>query len=296
MREDVAEFVAYLTVERGFSPCTATAYAGDLADFMKFLDGLHVTSSNELRPQHVLAYIASCKRDRQLASATIGRRMAAIRSFCRFLHENGRITEDPTERLATMTLWQTLPDVLNVEEVFAMLNLPWKGTIGLRDRAIIEMIYATGARAAEVAGLTLEHLDLKDRSVLYFGKGAKERLVPIAEATCKAVQEYLDKARTVLAAKQQDTANVFLGRYGNPMKRGDIWRLVSKAGKAAGIKRKIYPHILRHSFATHLLQGGANLRAVQMLLGHADIGTTQIYTHTEIRRLKEVHRKFHPRG
>jgi len=240
MQQDIAAFVSFLTTERGFSANTAAAYESDLRAFAAHLVSIRVTAVSEIQPPHVLAYVVSCKRDCRLAASTIGRRLSAIRSFCHFLVDDGRIGANPSAKVAGATLWQTLPDVLSVQEVEAMLSLPVRGKIGLRNRAIIELIYATGARAAELCGLTLDTLNLNDRSVRYFGKGSKERMVPIAQVACQAVRAYLDNARPSLA-KSDEVRNVFLGRYGKPMRREDVWRIVAVAGKDAGIKAACWP-------------------------------------------------------
>jgi len=294
MQTFIAEFINYLSVECGSSPNTVAAYRRDLIAFARHLAKAGVLAPNRIRTAHVMAYVAVLKQQ-DLADTTIARRLVAIKMFCRFLATENYITVDPTASLTSPNLWQRIPNVLSVAEVEKIISLPWQGNIGLRDCAIIEVFYATGARASEMAALKLTDLNLDGGYMRCFGKGSKERIVPVGGKACDALRAYIDNARPILARKRK-TPNLFLSYRGRPMRREDMWRVVNEAARRAGIGKKIYPHLLRHSFATHLLEGGADLRAVQEMLGHADISTTQVYTHVDRSRLAAVHKRFHPRA
>jgi len=294
MESFIFDFLDYLSVECGSSPNTIAAYKTDLLDFSRRLADAGINSINRIAQSDILTYIAALKES-DLATTTIARRLVAVKMFCRFLLNEGYITSDPTGALASPALWHRIPHVLNALDVEKLLAVEWDGAIGLRNKAILEVLYATGARASEVVYLKLTDLSLTDAYLRCFGKGSKERIVPIAEKALTVVKEYMEQARPTLT-RGKDTPNLFLSYHGRAMRREDIWRVVKKAARRAGIRKKIYPHILRHSFATHLLEGGADLRAVQQMLGHADISTTQVYTHVDRKRLSAVHKRCHPRA
>ena len=289
----ITSFIDYLAVECGSPQNTIAAYRRDLTDFARNLEQAGVTI-NHITTNHVMRYIASLK-GQDLADSTIARRLVAVKMFCRFLLRENCIASDPTASLTSPTLWQRIPHVLSVDEINRILSLPWEGNIGLRNRAVIELLYATGCRASEMVDLKVTDVSLDNGYLRCIGKGSKERVVPVGAAAIEAIRSYLEKARPGLL-REQATPNLFLSQHGKPMRREDLWRVVTEAAVRAGISKKIYPHLLRHSFATHLLEGGADLRAVQQMLGHADISTTQIYTHVDRSRLAAVHRKFHPRA
>ncbi|HUW30294.1 MAG TPA: site-specific tyrosine recombinase XerD [Planctomycetota bacterium] len=295
MRTFINDFISYLSVECGASPNTTAAYRRDLTDFSGCLAQSGIDAPNRITTSHVMKCIAAFK-ERGLAGRTIARRLVAIKMFCRFLVNEGYIAADPTATLTSPNLWQRIPNVLNVSEVDKLLAAQWPGVIGIRNRAILELFYATGARASEIADLKLADMSLDNGYLRCFGKGSKERVAPVGARAIEALRDYLTAARPALALRGDDAPNVFLSQHGKPMRREDLWRIVSQAARKAGIGKRIYPHILRHSFATHLLEGGADLRAVQEMLGHADISTTQVYTHVDRSRLLAVHRKFHPRA
>jgi len=294
MQNHVADFVNYLAVECGAPRNTTSAYKRDLLDFIAHLHSQGVVAVNRIKSNHVLAYVAALK-DRQLASSTIARRLVATKMFCRFLVNDNYMTADPTASLSSPALWQRIPDVLSVAEVDKVLSVEQTGLIGIRNRAILELLYATGARASEVVDLKLEDVSLDNGHVRCFGKGSKERVVPLLGDACDALRVYIDKARSVLL-RDRNAPYLFVSYHGRPMNREDVWRIVNDAARLAGVHKRIYPHLLRHSFATHLLEGGADLRVVQQLLGHENISTTQVYTHVDRNRLSEIHRKFHPRA
>jgi len=294
MQSFISDFLDYLGVECGASPNTISAYKTDLQDFSRRLGRAGISSINRIRSSDVVAYIAKLK-EADLAITTIARRLVAVKMFCRFLLSEGYITSDPTATLASPALWQRIPHVLNTAEVEKLLAVEWDGPVGLRNKAIMEVLYATGARASEITGLKLADVRLDNHYLRCFGKGARERVVPFGERAGDVLRKYIAEARPTLT-RGKDAPNLFLSYHGKAMRREDVWRVVKKAAQKAGISKKIHPHILRHCFATHLLEGGADLRAVQQMLGHADISTTQVYTHVDRSRLSAVHKRCHPRA
>jgi len=286
-------FLDYLTVECGLSVNTLQAYQRDLERFAASLG--RDPDWDAATPDRVVAFLMA-EKSRGQAVASVSRALVAVRMFFRFLSGEGLIKRDPTEHLESPRLWQTLPEVLNRRAVDAMLSAPsaaldrWP----LRDRAVLEMLYATGARASEVADMTRESVNRDVGYVLAVGKGRKERIVPLGRRALEALEAYLSRERPGLDRRQDP--HLFLTHTGRRMGRETLWRLVKKYAARAGASPRVSPHTLRHSFATHLLEGGADLRSVQEMLGHVDIGTTQIYTHVDQNRLKAIHRKYHPRA
>ena len=291
------QFQDYLTFERGLSDRTLAAYARDLTRWARFLETRGVTSPGAVTPAHLREWIFSL-RDAELAPTSIRRAQSAVRTYYGFLLAEGSLTVDPTERLESPKLGRRLPDFLSREEVGALLDSPDPDARSYwRDRAILELLYATGMRVSELAELPLANVDLDEGFITVFGKGGKERLVPVGEPALRALLRYLREVRPALdRAQGRGKGRVFLNARGAPLSRVAVWTLVKEAARRAGIRRKVSPHTLRHTFATHLLEGGADLAAVQELLGHADIATTQIYTHVDREYLREVHRRYHPRG
>jgi integrase/recombinase XerD len=283
-----------LALERGLSPRTVASYRGDLVRLGEWL-------ALERRPD-LLAADARALADHLRALArgaisprSIARALSAMRGFYGALVEEGERSDDPTEHLDAPRKWRHLPRVLDEEEVGRLLAVPDAATAaGVRDKAMLELLYATGLRVSELVGLRLAQLRLEGGFLIAFGKGAKERVVPVGEAAEAALRRYLREARPRLAAGRHDT--VFVNLRGAPMTRQGFWKLLKAWGRAAGIRRELSPHVLRHSFATHLLEHGADLRVVQTLLGHADISTTEIYTHVHRERLRGLYDRFHPRA
>ena len=294
METFIADFVDYLRVECGASANTIQAYRGDLASFSAHLARHGVRTPNRIQQSHLLSWLAALKDD-DLAVTTIARRLVAAKMLCRFLVNEGYVVSDPTASLASPALWQRIPNVMSPAEIEKMLSVKCESPIAVRNRAILELLYATGARASEVAGLALADVNLDARYVRCFGKGSKERMVPIGGTTSDVLKDYIAGARKTLA-RRRAAPNLFLSYHGRPMRREDVWRAVKELAAQAGIAKRIYPHLLRHSFATHLLEGGADLLAVQRMLGHADVSTTQVYTHVDRNRLVAVHKQFHPRA
>ena len=288
-------FADYLAVECGLARNTLLAYRSDLNAFARFLAGERIASPDAVDAEKIVAWLIHMKES-GLSTASIARALVAVRMFFRFLWAEGVIRKDVTSLIETPKLSQNLPEVLTVREVSRLLAAPPKDTpLGMRDRAILEMLYATGARASEVCELKLDSVNLDYGFVRCFGKGSKERIVPMGKEAVRAVQRYLTLARPRLM-KARQSEYLIVSRAARKFDRTNVWRVVRRCARKAALRVKPHPHVLRHSFATHMLQGGADLRSVQEMLGHVSISTTQIYTHTDHRRLKSIHRKFHPRG
>lgn len=290
-------FLDYLTVECGLSVNTLQAYQRDLERFAAFCEVRSPEAWNQIHADQVVDFILAEKTaPRSLAPASISRALVAIRMFFRFASTEGLVERDVTEHLESPRLWQNLPDVLSSRAVERLLAAPSAGhdRWPRRDKAILEMLYATGARASEVSDLTTESVNRQVGFVQCIGKGNKERIVPVGRPALDALAAYLETERPLLDRRGEP--HLFLSHTGRRLGRETLWRLVKKYTARAGISTHVSPHTLRHSFATHLLEGGADLRVVQEMLGHVDIGTTQIYTHVDQNRLKAIHKKYHPRA
>jgi integrase/recombinase XerD len=296
LHADLAAFRNYLTSERGLSENTVLAYGRDLARFagwaerVKLPDHLHPELSELVR---YLAFL----HDEKLAPPSVARHIVALRMFYRYLQYEERTGESTVDLLASPKLWERIPQVLSPESVEALLNAPRaQDRFHLRDRAILELLYATGCRASEVVGLSVDQLNLEASFLRCVGKGSKERVVPIGRVAVSAIRDYLGEGRRAAVPLPPNAGRLFVSKTGKPLGRVMLWRIVKKYCKRSGLPVGVSPHTLRHSFATHLLAGGADLRAVQEMLGHASITTTQHYTHVDRARLKQLHRRFHPRG
>ena len=294
----LSAFLDYLRVERGSAKLTIAAYASDLAQFAEFLEKRHVVLSGARR-EDVREYIQELFSN-QLDGRSVGRKLSAIRQLYRHLLLDGKIDKDPTLNIDSPKQWKVLPKALTRDEVGAMLveTKPQNETVrgralALRDHAMLELLYAAGVRVSEVADARLEDLKLELGYILVRGKGDKERMVPLGVPAQQALQRYLKNGREVMA-KKRSSPLLFLGTGGRRLTRQRVWQLVGKASLASG--RHASPHMLRHSCATHMVENGADLRTVQTILGHADISTTQIYTHVALDRLKSVYAKHHPRA
>ena len=289
------QFHDYLTYERGLSARTVSAYERDLARWLGFVTGLGVHDPARVTPQQLREWVFSLK-DAGLAATSIRRAQSALRTYYGFLLAEGAVEADPTDRLESPRAARKLPDFLSLEETTRLLEAPDPSRpLYWRDRAILEFLYASGVRVSELVELPLSALDLEEGLAIIFGKGSKERLVPVGIPARRALERYLREVRPVLDGGG-GRGRVFLNARGRPLRREAVWKIVREAARRAGIEREVSPHTLRHTFATHLVEGGADLAAVQELLGHADISTTQIYTHLDRDYLREVHRRFHPRG
>lgn len=290
----VREFLDALSVEKGLSKNTLLAYSRDLKHYLDFLKKKKVSSWDSVTRREIMDFLLY-EKDRGLEPVSIARSLVAVRMLHRFLAEEGKIPENVTDALEAPKLWKHLPEALNSSEIEQLLKAPDSRKLaGLRDLAMLELLYATGLRASELSSLKVSQLDLEGGSLRVLGKGSKERMVPVGKKAREVLTRYLKRSRTEWA--KDDTGDrLFISHVGRPLSRQTVWGILKKHAKTCGIKKKIYPHILRHSFATHLLENGADLRVVQELLGHADIATTQIYTHLDKSRLKGIHKKFHPR-
>jgi integrase/recombinase XerD len=289
------QFVAHLAVERGLSGNTLDAYRRDLARYMRFLEASGAEDVRRARQVDVSAFVRALD-EAGLEPASISRNLSAVKTFHRFLSAEGVAEGDPAERVVPPRLRRGLPAVLNIFEVERLLEQPNLTTpLGVRDRAMLEALYALGLRVSELTALRTPDLLLDAEIVRVIGKGDKERVVPIGAEATEHILYYLRNVRTELA-KPHSGDVLFLNWRGGKLTRMAVWKMLKACALRAGIQKEVSPHTLRHSFATHLLEGGADLRAVQEMLGHADISTTQIYTHLDREYLKEVHRTFHPRG
>lgn len=300
MQKKIEEFLTSLEVEKGYSENTRVAYKNDLGQFLEFLKGQaepRVDGWSEVRKDHLLAYILHLKTVREYASTTVARKVAAIKSFFHFLVAEGFITDDPTATLDSPRVRKYLPRAISQEDVEQLLEAASQKDTprGLRDRAILELLYATGMRVSELVAMNVGDMDLASASVRCFGKGGKERVIPIYERAVEAAEAYLSKGRVHLLRDSEEKA-LFLNQRGQRLTRQGLWLIVKGYVKEAGLTVQVTPHTLRHSFATHMLRGGADLRNVQELLGHANIATTQVYTQVSNERLREVYDEAHPRA
>ncbi len=300
MQKKIEEFLTSLEVEKGYSENTRVAYKNDLGQFLHYLKNQtvpHIDSWDEVKKDHLVAYILYLKGDREYTSTTVARKVAAIKSFFHFLVGEGFIKDDPTATLDSPRVKKYLPRAISQEDVEKLLEAP--GTRdnprALRDRAILELLYATGMRVSELVALNTGDMDLASASVRCFGKGGKERVIPVYERAVQAISVYLNKGRIHLLRQTEQKA-LFLNQRGERLTRQGLWLIVKGYVKEAGIAVPVTPHTLRHSFATHMLRGGADLRNVQELLGHANIATTQVYTQISNERLREVYDEAHPRA
>src|SRR5690242_2291047 len=294
----IASFMNYIKVEKGLAANTLAAYDRDLRKFENFAEkqGLQLEA---LTRDHVVDFLGDLYR-RGLDSRSVARNLASLRNFFRFALAEGALAADPTLNLESPKTRRTLPVYLRMEDVDRLLNQPDPSTPqGLRDRAILEVLYSTGLRVSELVHLKVSDMEMRMGCLRCIGKGDKERLVPVGRRALAAVQAYLGKSRPVLLRGREAGKAVpwlFVNRFGNCLSRISVWRLLTAYGRRAGIRARLSPHKLRHSFATHLLERGADLRSVQLMLGHADISTTQIYTHVMQERMKQVYKAHHPRA
>lgn len=289
-------FLEYLTVELGLSVNTRQAYERDLRLFCKTLGFKNSDALVNVSREQITGYMTQLKK-KGLAAATIARKLAAIKAFYRFMTAEGYMDANPAEVVEAGTKGIKLPRVLSEDEVVRLLNQPDITTAeGFRDRTMLEVLYATGMRVSELINLTLDRVDLNMKYIIAFGKGSKERIVPLGSVAAEFLQQYLEKVRPKLTHADRNTNIVFLAFGGHELTRQRFWQIIRAYGRKANINKALTPHILRHSFATHLLDNGADLRSVQELLGHSDISTTQIYTHLTNKRLRDIYAKAHPRA
>lgn len=296
MQEQIEAFLHFEAAGHGYSQHTIAAYRNDLTQLLEYLSKEGITSWQGVDRSCIQQYVRYLKK-REYAPSTLARKIAALRSFFQFLVIERVLEDDPTSAVETPPVTKPLPRSLSREEVARLLAEPAKSDtpIALRDTAILELMYATGMRVAEIIGLTVDAVDLKAGTVRCIGKGNKERILPLYKRACEALSNYLEQGRPYLISDRNEKA-LFVTRRRRPFTRQGLWALVKGYARAAGIEREVTPHMLRHSFATHLLDGGAGLREVQELLGHASIATTQVYTEVSSSRKREVYDRSHPRA
>lgn len=296
MEQFVKEFISILRYEKNLSDNTAVSYQSDLKMFLEFLNEKEITDYNDISAG-TLAEFFNEQRKASLSNTTTARYMTTLKKFFAFLEENKFIEKNPTALIGKVKLVRKLPSVLSFEEIEKILNAPnTEESVGLRDKAILELFYSSGLRVSELINLKTNDIYFEEEVVRVFGKGSKERIVPIGSSAIYWVKEYLTKTRPIFEKKEKSGGIIFLNNRGTKLSRMSIWKIVDRYAKEAGLQKEIHPHLFRHSFATHLLEGGADLRAVQEMLGHSDISTTQIYTHVDRQYIKQIHKDHHPRG
>ncbi len=295
MTELMNQFLDYLSIERGLSQNTIKSYKRDLIKFIGYIGARHIKKIKDITKHDISKYLYFLK-DKELSSSSISRNLVAIKVFFRFLVSEKFLKENVAGILESPRILRGLPEVLSIDEVTTMLEAPDKRSLlGPRDRAVLELMYATGMRVSEVVELVLQNFNMDMGFIRCVGKGGKERIIPVGKEAKLALSRYLEKSRPKLSRRSQDR-HLFLSRLGRKISRQSFWKMLKKYARLAHINKRITPHTLRHSFATHLLEKGADLRSIQEMLGHADISTTQVYTHINKARLKGIHKKYHPRG
>lgn len=296
MEEQLLDYLHYVTIERGLSSNTRASYQRDLEKYLAFLERKKITSWQEIDRYLVVEFLQELK-EANLASTTIARMITSLRRFHQFLRQERYTDHDPMQHIESPKKQQKLPDTLSLKEVERLIETPnTNELLGIRDRAILELMYATGLRVSELIGLTVNDLHLSMALLQTIGKGDKERIVPLGDLSIKWLTIYLEQSRPVLVKKNPEEVYLFVNHRGKQFSRQGIWKNLKQLVQQAGIQKNVTPHTLRHSFATHLLENGADLRTVQELLGHADISTTQIYTHITKKRMTEVYQQYFPRA
>ncbi|EKN69675.1 site-specific tyrosine recombinase XerD [Neobacillus bataviensis LMG 21833] len=297
MEEQVKAFMNYMIVEKGLAKNTIVSYERDLNSYLRYLKDVEsIQSLNEIQRVHIIHFLSFLK-DHGKSAKTLARHVASVRAFHQFLLRDKATDQDPSVLIESPKLERALPKVLSLREVEILLDTPDSHDhFGIRDKAMLELLYATGIRVSELIGLDIENIHLTMGFVRCMGKGNKERIIPIGRTAAEAIKHYLENGRPHFVTMKHHDDALFLNHQGHRLTRQGFWKILKKLAKEAGIEKELTPHTLRHSFATHLLENGADLRAVQEMLGHADISTTQIYTNVTKTRLKDVYSKFHPRA
>lgn len=295
LREALVDFLHYLQIERGLAENTLISYKRDLDQYIAFITKASYNDWNDIERIDIISFLALLKKEGK-STATIARMISSIRSFHQFLMREQIVKKDVTLHLETPKKARLLPDVLSVEEVDRLLAIKGDSNLAIRNKAMLELLYASGLRVSELLELELNDVHLSMGFVRCVGKGSKERIVPLGNIAIEAIDNYVTYARPILTKRHQAESKLFVNHHGRPLTRQGFWKLLKKLALEAGLTKTITPHTLRHSFATHLLENGADLRAVQEMLGHADISTTQIYTHVTRTRLKDVYEQYHPRA
>ena len=295
MQEILTRYLNHLLIERGMAANTLEAYGRDLRRYFQFLLKKDITQLPDVKPEVIIEYLVQIKGE-GLSANSMNRALAALRGLYKYLIQEKIITSSPLTNIDLAKVWMRLPDTISKEEMNVILMQPGNLTAAaMRDTAMLELLYATGIRVSELINLTMNSVNWQVGFLVVMGKGSKERIVPIGKTAYDCTRFYVDNARPQMMQKKV-TDVLFLNRFGTKFTRQGLWKVVIRYAKKAGLLKKVHPHTFRHSFATHLLEGGADLRTVQVMLGHADISTTQIYTHITRERLKEIHQKYHPRG
>lgn len=296
MEESLTEYIRFLTIERGLSKNTVESYQRDLKQYLLFLKENHINHWDAVDRYTVLSFLQRLKEEEK-AAGTVIRMVSSLRQFHQFLRQEKISTTDPMLHIDTPKKAQTLPKVLSTKEVEILIETPnTSETLGIRDRAMLEVMYATGLRVSELTELKLDDLHLSLGLIQTIGKGDKERIIPLGDLAIEWIEKYLKHSRNRLERPDKRSLYVFLNHHGRKLSRQGVWKNLKGLVKKAGIEKEVTPHTLRHSFATHLLENGADLRTVQELLGHSDISTTQIYTHITTHRMSTVYKTYHPRA
>ncbi|WML53954.1 site-specific tyrosine recombinase XerD [Neobacillus sp. PS3-12] len=297
MGDQLKDFIHFLIVEKGLAKNTIVSYERDLKSYIHYLNSVeNIQHLNDVQRIHIVHFLGLLKEQGK-SSKTLARHIASLRAFHQFLLRDKVTDHDPSVHIETPKMERSLPKVLNIQEVETLLDSPKQNDhFGIRDKAMLEILYATGIRVSELIGLDLGDVHLTMGFVRCIGKGNKERIIPIGKTAANALKHYLEQGRPFFVNKKQREEALFLNHHGMRLTRQGFWKILKRLAAEAGIQKELTPHTLRHSFATHLLENGADLRAVQEMLGHADISTTQIYTHVTKTRLKDVYTKFHPRA
>jgi len=290
------EYLAYLKLEKNLSENTVLSYKNDLSSFMRYLEEHEINDPSQIESRLIISFFTLLEKI-GLTSLSAARYFSSLKGFLNYLFANNYIKSNPIEKVSPPKLAKNLPGVLSFAEIEKILSLPnTKETLGIRNKTILEVFYACGLRVSELTSLKLSDLYLNEEMIRVFGKGSKERIVPIGSSAINWIKKYLTKSRPLLQKKMKSENYLFLNSRGSKLSRMGVWKIVEKYIKESGIEKEAHPHTFRHSFATHLIEGGADLRSVQEMLGHADISTTQIYTHIDREFIKQVHKQFHPRG
>ncbi len=290
------EYLAHIKLEKNLSQNTVSSYKIDINAFISFLKDSGIDDPSDISSDHIGSFFKTLKELGLLGSSS-ARYFSSLKGFFLYLLKNKYIVKNPIEKITAPRISKKLPGVLDVNEVEKILSAPdANDKLGLRDKAMLELFYACGTRVSELINIKVNDLFFEDEIIRVFGKGSKERLIPVGSSAVKWVGEYLKKSRPLLMKKSKSENNLFLNSRGSKLSRMGVWKMIDRYVKQAGIEKDVHPHTFRHSFATHLLEGGADLRAVQEMLGHADISTTQIYTHIDRDYIKQVHKQYHPRG
>lgn len=296
MEEFLKEYLVHLKLEKNLSVNTISSYRNDLTAFLSFLKDKNIIDPSEVNTEHISSFF-KLLNELGLSGTSSARYFSSLKGFFLFLIKNKYILKNPIEKISAPKLSKKLPSVLDVSEVEKILSQPnISDKFGLRDKAMLELFYACGTRVSELINLKISDLFFGDEIIRVFGKGSKERLIPIGSSAIKWISDYLKLSRPLLMKKSKSENYLFLNSRSSKLSRMGVWKIIDRYIKEAGIEKEVHPHTFRHSFATHLLEGGADLRAVQEMLGHADISTTQIYTHIDRDYIKQVHKQYHPRG